>query len=67
MAVHNLSAPNMTVGWNDFRDSQPNEGETIEMMDDRGVIVLGKWQRHAAYSYEGKHYTPTLWRSPRAG
>ena len=54
----------MIVGWNDIKATPPFEGQLVEMMDGRGVIVRGNWHRHATYNYENKPYRPTLWREP---
>jgi hypothetical protein len=59
--VHNLSAPDMIVGWKEIRIDPPKQGQTINMMDIRGVITRGVWHPHASYSYEGKSFMPTHW------
>ena len=65
MAVHNLSAPTMIVGWTDIKETPPHEGKVCEFMDGRGVIVRDMYWKRATYLYEGKVYTPTLWREVR--
>jgi hypothetical protein len=61
--VH-FTAPDITVGWKDFKHEQPQQGQTVRMMDDRGVIVQGVYVPNAKYSYEGKTFNPTHWQEP---